>query len=175
MPKYKYESGKLNRSHMLHYIDSSFGGDTPAWYLLGKDIEDTSVNLNPDISQKKNILDEPVTNDVGYTPELDVDTFYANPDDIIYPKLKDIALNRLTGDACKTKVLEVLIDKKTGDYDAWVEDCVVKPQSYGGPQGGVNIPYNVYFNGNRQEGTAKFGADHAPTFTVGSPVPSEDY
>mgnify|MGYP000814829638 FL=1 len=73
-------------------------------------------------------------------------------------------MNRLTGDDCKTKILEVLIDKKTGPYDAWIEDCIVKPQSYGGAQGGVNIPFNVTFDGNRKQGTATI-SDKVPTFT----------
>ena len=76
-------------------------------------------------------------------------------------------MNRLTGDACKTKILEVLVDKTTGAYDAWVEDVIVKPQSYGGPQGGVNMPFNIQFDGNRQKGSATFDSTtHAPTFTA---------
>ena len=73
-------------------------------------------------------------------PSLSVETYYANTEDAIYEKIKSIALDRLVGDDCKSKYLEVLIDKTEGPYDAWMEDCIVKPQSYGGPQGGVNIP-----------------------------------
>lgn len=166
MPEYKYESGKLNRSHLLHYIDASFGDETPKWYLIGKDIEDTSVELNPDTNTKKNILDETSVEDNGYEPSLDLDTYYANPSDAIYEKIKDITMNRKTGDACKTKILEVLVDKTTGAYDAWTEDVLVKPQSYGGPQGGVNIPFNITFDGNRQKGSVNFDPEtKAPTFT----------
>jgi len=158
--------GKLKRSYLLHYIDASFGGETPNWFLIGKDIEDMSVELNPDTSTKKNILDETVTDDNGYEPSISADTYYANTGDTIYSKIKDIAMNRLTGDDCKTKVLEVVIDKK-GDnveYDAWMEDCIVKPQSYGGAQGGVNIPFNINFDGNRKQGTVTI-TDKVPTFT----------
>lgn len=157
--------GKLKRSHLLHYLDTTMGSATPSWYLIGKDIDDLSVELNPDTETKKNILDETVVNDNGYEPSLDADTYYANPDDALYPKIKNIAMNRLTGDACKTKLLEVLIDKTTGAYDAWTEDVILKPQSYGGPQGGVNIPFNVAFSGNRQQGTASI-TDKVPTFTA---------
>ena len=60
MPDYSYKSGKLNRSHLLHYLDTTFAAvaSSPSWYLLGKDVEDASVALNPDTSTKKNILDE---------------------------------------------------------------------------------------------------------------------
>lgn len=162
--------GKLPRSAHITYIDATFGGDTPVWYRIGKDVEDMSVNLNPQTETKKNIWDETTVEDNGYEPQIDVDTYYANPDDpangaaMFYAKLKNIAMNRLTGEACKTKYMEVLIDKTTGAYDAWVEDCVVKPTSYGGPQGGVAIPYTVYPDGNREQGTVTI-TDKVPTYT----------
>ena len=144
--------GKLKRSAHLFYIDTTFGGSTPSWYLVGKDVEDMSIELNPDVETKKNILDETTVNDNGYEPSISVDTYYANPSDgDFYTKIKNIAMNRLTGDACRTKVLEVLVDKATGPFDAWQEYAVIKPQSYGGPQGGISIPYNVHFDGNRKQ------------------------
>lgn len=156
---------KLKRSALLHYLDSTFGGQTPAWFIIGKDVEDMSVELNPDTETVKNILDESTVNDNGYEPAFDVDTYFANPSDgEFYEKIKDIAMNRKTGDECKTKVLEILIDKTAGPYGAWLEDCIVKPQSYGGAQGGVRIPYNVTFSGNRQKGTVTI-VDRVPTFT----------
>ena len=161
--------GKLKRSHLLHFIDSTFGGQTPSWYLIGHDIEDMSVELNPDTNVKKNILDETVVEDNGYEPSISADTYYANTGDAIYEKIKDIAMNRKTGEDCKTKVMEVIIDDTGSTHDAWVEDCVVKPQSYGGAQGGVNIPYNINFDGNRTAGTAtKSGTPAAWSFTAAS-------
>lgn len=161
--------GKLKRSYLLHFIDSTFGGQTPSWFLIGRDIEDMSVELNPDTSVKKNILDEVVTEDNGYEPSISADTYYANTDDAIYSTLKDIALNRKTGDDCKTKVMEVIIDTDGSSHSAWVEDCIVKPQSYGGAQGGVNIPFNISFDGNRVTGTAaKTGTPAAWAFTPAS-------
>ncbi len=157
--------GKLKRSAHLFYIDATFGGVTPSWFLVGKDVEDMAVELNPDTQTVKNILDETIIRDNGYEPSISVDTYYANPSDgDFYTKVKDIAMNRLTGEACCTKVLEVLVDKTTGPYDAWQEDAVIKPQSYGGSQGGISIPYNVHFNGNRKEGAATL-VDKVPTFT----------
>lgn len=171
MPDYSYESGKLHRSHLLHYLDSKFGASgSPVWYLIGKDNEDLSVELNPDTSTVKNILDENSVTDNGYDPSMSVDTYYANPDDPIYPTVKNIAMNRLTGDACKTTIMEVTVDKTTGSYDAWTEDVIIKPQSYGGPQGGVNIPYNIMFAGNRVKGTVTFSSGE-PTFTKDSAEP----
>jgi hypothetical protein len=159
--------GKLKRSYLLHYIDTTMGSNTPKWFLIGKDIEDMSVELNPDTETVKNIWDETVTHDNGYEPSVSAETYYADTNDDIYEKLRDIAMNRLTGDDCKTKILEVVMDTKSGPYKAWQEDCFVKPQSYGGSQGGVNIPYNISFCGNREAGTATI-TKKVPTFTAKS-------
>lgn len=159
--------GKLKRSALLHYIDATFGGTAAEYFLIGKDVEDMSIELNPDTSSTKNILDETSVTDNGYEPSADVDTYYANPSDgTFYEKIKDIAMNRLTGDSCKTTILEVLVDKKTGPYDAWTEDAIIKPQSYGGAQGGVRIPYQISFCGNRKQVTVSISADKKPTIST---------
>ena len=158
---------KLKREALLHYIDASFGGTgSPQWFLIGKDIDDMSVDLGVDVETKKNILGETSVDDKGYEPKLSAYPYYANPTDSIYAKLKDIAMNRKTGSDCETKILEVLVDKDTGPYDAWTEDVVVKPQSYGGGTEGVAIPFDVSFNGNRKQGTVTIAAK-VPTFTEG--------
>lgn len=160
--------GKLKRGALLHYLETHFDVDTSetlSWYLIGKDVEDMSVELNPETEVKKNILDETSVTDKGYEPSFDVDTYYATPaDGDFYTKLKDIAMNRKTDEDCKTLCLEVLVDKATGPFDAWQEEVIVKPKSYGGPQGGVSIPYTVSFTGNRVQGTVTI-SDRVPTFT----------
>ena len=67
---------KLKRSHLMHLLDSTFGGETPSWFLIGKNIEDMSMDLGPDTATVKNILDETDVNDNGYEPSLSVETYY---------------------------------------------------------------------------------------------------
>lgn len=156
---------KLAREALMHYIDSSFGTGTATWFLIGKDIDDMSVELNPDTETTKNILGETTVKDNGYEPSMSADPYYANPEDSIYEKLVDIAMNRLKGDKCKTQILEVIIkDTAETTHQAWVEDVIVKPQSYGGDTSGVSIPFDVLFDGNRKEGTVTI-ASGVPTFT----------
>lgn len=156
---------KLNREALMHYIDSKFGASgSPAWFLIGKDIDDMSVELNPDTETTKNILGETTVKDNGYEPSMSADPYYANPEDSIYEKIRDIAMNRLKGDACKTTILEVIMEDTVGPHKAWQEDVIVKPQSYGGDTSGVAIPFDVLFNGNRVEGTVTITAG-VPTFT----------
>lgn len=158
---------KLERQAYMTYIDASFGtGTSPTWFLIGKDIDDMSIELNPDVSTTKNILGETSVKDNGYEPSLSVTPYYANPDDAIYAKLKSIAMERLKGDACKTKILEVIVsDTADESHEAYQEDVIVKPQSYGGDTGGFAIPYDVHFDGNRKKGTVTLSAG-VPTFTA---------
>lgn len=159
---------KLKRSALIHYLDASFAltAASAEWSLIGKHVADLSVEMNADTETIKNVLDETTVVDNGYEPAFDVDTYYADPSDgDFYTKLKDITMNRKTGDDCKTLVLEVLVDKAAGPFDAWVEEAIVKPTSYGGAQGGVRIPYKVSFTGNRVAGTVTI-VNKVPTFTA---------
>lgn len=162
---------KLTRGAYRTFLDSTFGGEgTPKWWRIGKDMEEMSVELNPDTSSVKNIWDETSVQDNGYEPSVDADPYYANPTDEIYPKLLGIAMNRLKGDACRTQILEVMVeDTKAEQHKAWTEDVVVKVTSYGGDTAGVNMPFTVMFDGNRKEGYVTI-EDGTPKFTEG-PLP----
>ena len=159
---------KLARKAYATYLDANFGTGTKSWYLVGKDIEDMSVELNPDTESKENILGETSVTDNGYTPSVSADPYYANPSDSIYPKLKAIAMERLKGDDCKTQILEVIIeDPSDASHEAYIEDVIVKPQSYGGDTSGFAIPFDVLFDGNRVKGSVTI-TDGVPTFTPAS-------
>ena len=159
---------KLEREALMHFIDASLDASkagTPSWFLIGKDIEEMSVELNPDTETTKNILGETTVKDNGYEPSMSADPYYANPEDSIYEKLRDIAMNRKKGDSCKTRLLEVIVENTSdSSHKAWIEDVIVKPQSYGGDTAGVAIPFDILFNGNRQEGTVTISSG-TPTFT----------
>lgn len=160
---------KLTRGAYRTFLDATFGGTgTPNWWRVGKYSEELSVEMNPDVSSVKNVWDETTVEDNGYEPSMDVDTYYADPTDSIYPKLLDITMNRLKGDSCKTKILEMVVeDTEDTSHKAWIEDVVVKPKSYGGNNAGFGIPFSVTFDGNRVEGTVVI-TDKKPVFTAGT-------
>ena len=148
---------QLTRGRYIIYIDASFGGTDPDWVKIGKGIESLQVDLSPDVSVAKDITDEVTATDNGYTPQTNVDPFYANPDDKIYSKIKDIAMNRLVGAACRTQLMEVIVEDETEDaHEAWTENVLVKPTSTGGGTDGFTIPYDVYFDGGRTVGTVSY-------------------
>lgn len=157
--------GKLTRGAHLFYVDTSMAGQTPAWYLVGKDIEEMTVDLGADTEVVKNILDEVSTRHNGYEPTIEADPFYADPDDDLYPVIKDIAMNRKKGGDCKTKYLEVIVDDTTdSSHSAWIEDCLLVPISVGGDTSGLQIPFRVLPDGNRKAGTATL-SNKVPSFT----------
>ena len=157
---------KLTRGAHLLFVDTSMGTGTASWYLVGKDIEELSVDLGADTETLKNILDETSVRHNGYEPTISADPFYADPDDPLYPVLKDIAMNRKKGGECLTKYLEVIVDDTSDtNHSAWQEDCMLVPQSVGGDTSGLQIPFNILPAGNRQEGTATL-VNKVPTFTA---------
>lgn len=169
---------KLNREAMATYLDTVFNTKVAdvskaVFEIIGDDIEEMSVELNPDTEQNKNILGQTKTKDNGYEPSMDADPFYADPDKKLYPKIRDIALGRLKGDACKTLMLEVFVeDTEATTHTAYVREVLVKPQSYGGDTGGLNFPFNVSEDGASVKGTVTAASlkDGAPTFTAAGSV-----
>src|SRR5699024_10656381 len=132
--------------------------------------------MNPDGETLKNILGETTPRDSGYEPTMDADPCYADPDKKLYPRMRAIALGQLDADACNTLMLEVVVeDTGASNHLAYVQEVLVKPQSYGGDTGGLNIPFQVSFNGARTKGyvSAATLSSGNPTFTAGE-IPSEE-
>lgn len=165
---------KLNREAMMTYIDTGMHSSlsdvsSAVWEIIGDDIEDMSVELNSDTEQSKNILGETRTKDNGYTPSMDADPFYADPEKGLYPVLRDIAMERKKGDACKTLMLEVIVeDTGASSHTAYVREVMVKPTSYGGDTTYFNIPFTVSEDGGWKKGTVTAASIKAgmPAFSV---------
>lgn len=79
---------KLLRSHLKHFIDASFGGETPNWFKVGRDNSELTMELSPSTETTKNVWDETDIVDNGYEPNMSVDPYYARKGDSIYPKIK---------------------------------------------------------------------------------------
>ena len=158
---------KLKRSAHLLYVDSTYGGVTPEWFLVGKDIEELEIDLGADVESKTNILDETSVELNGYEPSIEVAPYIANPTDSIYDRLKAAAMDRVMDDAhCKSKFLEVIVeDTEANSHSAWLQECYVVPQSVGGDTSGLQIPFNIHPMGTRTAGTATL-ANRVPTFTA---------
>lgn len=147
-------TGKIDRKYMAHLLDASFGGDTPNWVRLGKDLEEYNVELNPDTETSKNILGESTFKHNGYEVSADADPYYAEVGDPLFEHLQLIVDERAKDDTCKTKALEVHMWTGTDtSMEAYQQECYVVPNSYGGDTSGYQIPFTVYYTGERVKGT----------------------
>lgn len=163
---------KLEREAYMLYIDSTFKRvtESASWVLIGDDIEEMSTELNPDTETVKNILGQTKTKDNGYEPSTDADPFYADTTNALYKPLRDIAFERKKGDACKTLSMEVIVeDTEAENHLAYVQEVIVKPQSYGGDTAGFNIPFSISEDGKRTKGyvTAESIKSGSPEFAEG--------
>lgn len=152
---------KAERKYLAHYIDGAFDMtyEATTYVQLGKDLEEYAEKLNPDVETRKNILGENSVVHNGYEASSDVDPYYYEYDDSLSEKIMDIAMNRLTGDQCKTSKVDVILKPGATVSDAptvvkaWREDVYVIPNSVGGNTSGVQTPFTIYNAGNRVEGT----------------------
>lgn len=165
----------LERKYLAHMIDAAFDMSYAATNIvrLGKDLEELSFDMAPDIETVKNILGETSVRHNGFEPTATVDPFYVDSyDDALSEKVRLIAMNRLTGDDCKTTFYDIWLSAPAeagGEptvHSAWREDCMIIPQSYGGDTSGVQIPFEIRPCGNRVKGTydlktKQFTADNA--------------
>lgn len=155
--------------------------DKKNWTLIGKDMDSMSMSLNPDVETTKNILGETIVSHSGYTPELDVDSYKARTEDVIYEKILDIAMNRkYDEESTAAYLLEAVLtdevknsDSSTLTGQAWMENVIVVPQEYGGDTAGFDIPFNINLNGGRVQGTVSVD-ERVPTFTAGTDSSSSE-
>lgn len=144
---------KIERKYLIHYIDSTFGSATPNYERIGKDLEEYNIELNPDVETKKNIWGETSNTVKGYEPSADVETYYAREGDPLFTQLAEIVNTRSTGRKLETTVVDLLVTESGTVTWTYREDVLVVPQSIGGDTGGVQIPYQIMYNGNRVKGT----------------------
>lgn len=165
---------KLNREALAHYLDTAWNkkiadASKAVFEILGEDIEEMSVEMNPETEQRKNILGQTKTIDSGFMPTLSADPWYANTDSKLFPHMKEIVFEQLKGDERKTLMLEVVVENtEATEHTAYLREVKVTPTSYGGGTEGFNIPFTVDFDGAYVKGTVTAASVKAgaPVFTA---------
>jgi len=111
---------KAERKYLATYLDAAFDMTygKPDYVRLGKDLEEYSEELNPNVDSKNNIIGEKQVNHTGYDISSEASPFYYEYDDALSEKIMDIAMNRLTGDACRTTKVDVLLKPGATANDA---------------------------------------------------------
>lgn len=141
-----YDMSKLDRNRIMYFV--SF--DATQWEVIGRDNDDLSKELNPDVETGKNVIGESTFKHSGYEPEVSVEPYYADPDTPIYNKLKTAAWEERYGDEdIKGYFIEAIFDGTQSSTAQLVgtgkkREAYIVPQSTGGDTSGAQIPYNVY-------------------------------
>jgi len=147
----------------------SFDGEN--WTLLGKDMEDYSIDLNPDTETIKNVLGESSFSHKGFTPSASIE-YMVRSEDAIYSELEEI-VNTLSSDDAKISatVIRATLNEEVKESDVkkltgtgYKVDVAVVPTSEGGSTEGYAIAFEYHENGSRVQGTVEV-TDRVPTFT----------
>lgn len=157
---------KAQRKLLKHFVNVGTT-DTPEWELLGKGIEDSSIELNPETEEVKDILGVNEVSVTGWKPTQSFDPFTVRGGSKLAFKLHDIWMNNTPELLSQFEMLTVYSyvgDTSTG-YDADLQkNCTINPSSIGG-SAYVDMPIEVSYSNDKTRGTVKF-AEGVPTFTA---------
>ena len=169
------ETGKVLRGCRAMWL--TFDNETlENTTCLGKDSDDQSVDLNPDVEQKKNVQGESVAEHNGYTPSM-ANEYLARKEDAIYEHIQYIADNLATDDEhIKATMIVATLDievadtgDKTANGTGYKVSVKVAVNSDGGGTGGYALPFTIYEDGARIPGTVTV-TDKKPAFTATSTI-----
>lgn len=145
---------KIERKYLAHYINTATTGEA-VYSRLGKDLEEYSPELAADVQKKKNILGETSVLLASYEKSGTVEPYYAEAGDPLFERLQAIIDGALVLDDCNTDVVEVKLWETAaeGAYPAVREKAVIEVASYGGDNTGYQIPFNIHYTGEKEQGT----------------------
>jgi hypothetical protein len=161
------ETGKILRGCRAFWL--SFGSDTT---LLGKDSDELNIDNNPDVEQKENVLGENSTDINSYTPSMSHD-YIARKEDAIYEHIQYINDNLAKDDehVAATLIAATLTDEvsksgtKTLTGKGFKVPVKVVVDTDGGATTGYTLPFTIYEDGARVQGTVSV-SDKKVTFTA---------
>lgn len=162
-------TGTLKADRKLEMLFVNTGtSETPAWELLGRGVEDASIQFNHDTNQTTDILGITDTEVGPAKPEFDLDPCTIRAGQTLSAKLLDIERRNATAELGTFEILNVhcyLGTATTGPFTAELHTgCTIVPQSLGGSTY-VGLPMNVYLSNNKTLGTATI-TKGVPTFTA---------
>lgn len=160
-------TGEIKRAEFKMFVDSSEGKDNTEWELIGSKMEDLSMTMNPNVETITDVTGVTTTALDKYEENSDVSTYRARRESKLSKILYDIVKEKKTLSDVERDFLFVNVFSGTeGKWDAWKQKAVIAVQSYGGDTKGLNIPFQLYFIGNRTYGTVRI-EDGTVTFSEG--------
>ena len=161
------KTGKILRGQRAMWL--TFDGKN--YTCLGKDLDDLSINMNPDTETIKNVQGETTFVNNGYTPSMS-NEYIARQEDAIYPHIQYIVDNLAVDDEHTSATMIVAtLDievSKTGTATAtgsgYSVPVKIVVDNDGGSTSGYAIPFTINEDGGRVQGTVSV-SNKVPTFT----------
>lgn len=158
---------KATRKLLMTYVDVSDGG-TPEWELVGRGVEDSSIELNPNTETTTDILGITETAVTKWEPNQSFDPNTVKGGSKLNHKLHQIWQNKTPELLSKFNVLIVYAYLgETNKFEAEMQkNCTINITSIGG-SAYVDMPIEISLSNDSTKGTVSI-ADGVPTFAPAS-------
>lgn len=146
-------TGYIKREEFMTFAD--VGEETPEWELIGDKVEEMNLEMNPNVETTSDITGSTTTTLDKYEVQTSVSPLRARRESKLAKILYDIVKEEKTLSDVERDFLCVNIFDKTEDdtYSAWVQKAVIAVQSFGGSTAGLDIPFNIHWQGAKTHGT----------------------
>lgn len=163
---FNVETGaKASRKLLMTFVDVS-DTDQPEWELVGKGVEDSSIELNPNTETVTDILGITETSVTKWEPKQSLDPNTVKGGSKLNFKLHSIWQNKTPELLSKFNVLIVYayVGENT-TFEAEVQkNCTINITSIGGSSY-VDMPIEILFSNDSEKGTVTI-ENGVPTFTA---------
>lgn len=149
---------KLKTSQYLRFIDTTPSSQNPTWKVVGIGVEEMSTDYSPQVDTIKWIIEDSARNDHTSNQKQSSVTQKAYKNDPCFTFI-NAGRDKLN---YVTHILEIdTWSGSEGNYTAKMSDGLIAVTSYSGDE----IEYDLYFDGDPQDGTATVTGG-VPSFTA---------
>lgn len=156
---------KADRKLEMHFVNVGNSSSSPTWEILGRGVEDASMEFNHDADQTTDILGITDVSLSQAKPVLELDPNTIRGGQKLSEKLLDIERRNAISELGMFEVLNVHGYLGSDSFDAELHTgCTIVPQSLGGSSY-VGMPLSVYLSNDKTLGKATVSGG-VPTFTA---------
>lgn len=155
-------SGYIKRKEFMLFADVSESSATPEWELQGDKVEEMSLEMNPNIETITDVTGVTSSTLDKYEKQTSVSPYRAKRESKFFPILYGIVRDEKTLSEVERTFLCVNIfdstvtgegENEVTTYAAWTQQAIIAVQSYGGGTTGLDIPYSLYWTGEKVHGS----------------------
>lgn len=160
----------MKREELIHYLDTSMGGETPAYALIGDGVSSLTEEMNPEEETNQWINQANGNTEIkSYTPSIEVEKQDCVDDDM--QTFIDKMVDELpTGTAAETNYVRLrlkdAISGADGKYVAYRRKCAISVSNTGG-DAGSNVVNSIKIGGKGASVKGYFDVK-TKTFTEGT-------